>query len=77
MSAANFTQRGGAMAARVAHNHEVGGSNPPPATKFKSVRRKQKIIVFSVFRFMFLVFMVYEVKSNHIFRVLIFCELPV
>lgn len=22
------------LAARVAHNHEVGGSNPPPATRF-------------------------------------------
>ena len=25
--------RGGAVAARKAHNLEVGGSNPPPATK--------------------------------------------
>jgi uncharacterized protein DUF6496 len=25
--------RGGAVAARVAHNHEVAGSNPAPATK--------------------------------------------
>lgn len=25
--------RGGAVAARVAHNHEVAGSSPAPATK--------------------------------------------
>ena len=27
--------RGGAVVARVAHNHEVGGANPPPATRSK------------------------------------------
>lgn len=27
--------RGRAVAARVAHNHKVGGSSPPPATKIK------------------------------------------
>jgi hypothetical protein len=27
--------RGGAEAARRAHNPKVGGSNPPPATNFK------------------------------------------
>ena len=27
--------RGGAVAARVAHNHEVPGSSPGPATKVK------------------------------------------
>lgn len=26
--------RGGAVAARVTHNHEVAGSSPAPATKF-------------------------------------------
>lgn len=32
--------RGGAEAARVAHNHEVAGSSPAPATKEKySVER--------------------------------------
>lgn len=25
-------KQGGAAVARVAHNHEAGGSNPPPAT---------------------------------------------
>ena len=28
--------RGGAAAARVAHNHEVAGSSPAPATKRES-----------------------------------------
>ena len=31
---ANFS-RGGAVAARLAHNQEVGGSNPPPATMYR------------------------------------------
>ena len=28
-------QQDGAVVARVAHNHEVTGSNPVPATKFR------------------------------------------
>ena len=34
------TMRGRAEAARRAHNPEVGGSNPPPATKPKTSRTK-------------------------------------
>ena|GEM_PF-2722662 len=30
--------RGGAVAARWAHNPKVGGSNPPPATTFRPVQ---------------------------------------
>ena len=30
-----YYQRAGAMVPRVAHTHEIGGSNPPPATKEK------------------------------------------
>ncbi len=32
-----LTTRGGAVAARVAHNHEVEGSSPSPATKMISL----------------------------------------
>lgn len=28
-----FIERDGAAVAHVAHNHKVGGSNPPPATQ--------------------------------------------
>ena len=31
--------RGGAAAARVAHNHEVAGSSPAPATKTRARRK--------------------------------------
>lgn len=33
MNAVLPISRGGAVAARVAHNHEVAGSSPAPATK--------------------------------------------
>ena len=35
--------RGGAAAARVAHNHEVAGSSPAPATKEKG---SPKVVLF-------------------------------
>ena len=31
--------RGGAVAARWAHNPKVGGSNPPPATKVAKIAK--------------------------------------
>ncbi len=35
IKATKFATRGGAVAARMAHNHEVPGSSPGPATKKK------------------------------------------
>ena len=35
-----ITLRGRAGVARVAHNHKVGGSNPPPATKRQKIKMR-------------------------------------
>ena len=42
--------RGGAAAARVAHNHEVTGSSPVPATKIRTRRKSGFCFVLSYIR---------------------------
>ncbi len=41
--------RGRAVAARVAHNHKVGGSSPPPATKFRLLEPLRRFFCYSEF----------------------------
>ncbi len=43
--------RGGAAAARVAHNHKVAGSSPAPATKIKSRPQGRVFNLMGRFRF--------------------------
>lgn len=37
--------RGGAAAARVAHNHKVAGSSPAPATKYFSLCNRAEVFL--------------------------------
>ena len=57
------TTRGGAAAARVAHNHEVPGSSPGPATKILKLadkRYENKAGVFDFFNVVLVCFIDYE-----------------